>query len=86
MLLHQILQPEGWAKPRGYANGVAARGKQIFVAGQIGWDGECRSLREPQELSRLEIECCLSVFKIGRHGDVVVHDQPLAVYLSQAER
>ncbi len=42
MLLHQILQPEGWAKPRGYANGVAARGKQIFVAGQIGWDGECR--------------------------------------------
>ena len=42
MLLHQILQPEGWAKPRGYANGVAARGKQIFVAGQIGWDGEYR--------------------------------------------
>jgi enamine deaminase RidA (YjgF/YER057c/UK114 family) len=42
MLLHQILQPEGWAKPRGYANGVSARGRQIFVAGQIGWDGECR--------------------------------------------
>ena len=33
-----ILQPAGWARPRGYANGVAATGRQICVAGQIGWD------------------------------------------------
>jgi enamine deaminase RidA (YjgF/YER057c/UK114 family) len=38
----RALQPPGWAKPRGYANGVAARGEQIFVAGQIGWDADCR--------------------------------------------
>lgn len=38
----QILQPPGWAKPRGYSNGIAARGTQIFVAGQVGWDAECR--------------------------------------------
>ncbi|MBR0868838.1 RidA family protein [Bradyrhizobium tropiciagri] len=37
----EILQPDGWAKPAGYANGVAARGKQIFIAGQIGWNGQC---------------------------------------------
>ena len=37
----EILQPEGWAKPIGYANGMAARGKQIFIAGQIGWNGQC---------------------------------------------
>jgi enamine deaminase RidA (YjgF/YER057c/UK114 family) len=36
--LPQILQPEGWPRPRGYSNGMAARGLQIFVAGQIGWD------------------------------------------------
>lgn len=35
------LQPEGWAKPIGYANGMAARGKQLFIAGQIGWNGQC---------------------------------------------
>ncbi|HEY2294407.1 MAG TPA: RidA family protein [Thermoanaerobaculia bacterium] len=35
---HDILQPEGWAKPSGYANGVAARGRLVFVAGQIGWN------------------------------------------------
>ena len=38
--MHDILQPEGWANPVGYANGVAARGRQIFVGGQIGWDGQ----------------------------------------------
>jgi enamine deaminase RidA (YjgF/YER057c/UK114 family) len=38
----QVLQPEGWEKPRGYANGVAAEGRQVFVAGQIGWNAACR--------------------------------------------
>ena len=32
------LQPPGWPEPRGYANGIAAAGELIFVAGQIGWD------------------------------------------------
>jgi enamine deaminase RidA (YjgF/YER057c/UK114 family) len=40
--MHTILQPEGWAKPIGYANGVAASGRQIFVGGQIGWNGQCQ--------------------------------------------
>jgi enamine deaminase RidA (YjgF/YER057c/UK114 family) len=38
--MHTILQPEGWAKPVGYANGVAARGRTIFVGGQVGWTGQ----------------------------------------------
>jgi enamine deaminase RidA (YjgF/YER057c/UK114 family) len=38
----EILQPAGWARPRGYANGIAAEGRQVFVSGQIGWDGEQR--------------------------------------------
>ena len=38
----EILQPAGWARPRGYANGVAAEGRQVYVAGQIGWDAEQR--------------------------------------------
>jgi len=37
----QVLQPAGWAQPRGYANGVAATGRQVFVAGQIGWNERC---------------------------------------------
>jgi len=34
-----LLQPPGWAPPKGYANGVAARGTLVFVGGQIGWNG-----------------------------------------------
>jgi enamine deaminase RidA (YjgF/YER057c/UK114 family) len=36
--MKRTLLPAGWTQPRGYANGVAARGTQVFIAGQIGWD------------------------------------------------
>lgn len=36
----QLLQPPGWAAPKGYANGIAAKGTLIFVGGQIGWNGD----------------------------------------------
>jgi enamine deaminase RidA (YjgF/YER057c/UK114 family) len=36
----QVLQPPGWARPKGYANGVAVSGRQVYVAGMIGWDGQ----------------------------------------------
>ncbi|MBP0590651.1 RidA family protein [Paraburkholderia sp. LEh10] len=36
------LLPAGWVKPRGYANGVAANGTQVYIAGQIGWNEEAR--------------------------------------------
>lgn len=38
---HRILQPEGWVKPVGYANGIEARGRMVFVGGQIGWNARC---------------------------------------------
>ena len=34
----KVLQPPGWAAPRGYANGVAVSGTLVFVAGQVGWN------------------------------------------------
>lgn len=36
--MNQVLLPEGWPRPKGYSNGVAAEGRLVFVAGQIGWD------------------------------------------------
>ncbi len=41
-MIHEVLQPPGWARPSGYANGIAASGRLVFVAGQIGWDEQCR--------------------------------------------
>src|SRR5690606_13469368 len=37
-MVHQPVQPAGWPRPRGYANAMLARGRTIFISGQIGWD------------------------------------------------
>ena len=39
-MIRQILQPPGWPRPLGYANGIAAEGRQVFISGQIGWNAE----------------------------------------------
>jgi enamine deaminase RidA (YjgF/YER057c/UK114 family) len=38
--MRTLLQPPGWAAPKGYANGIAARGTLVFVGGQIGWNAQ----------------------------------------------
>ena len=40
--MQQILQPPGWTRPKGYANGIVATGRMVFVAGQVGWNAEER--------------------------------------------
>ena len=39
--MNKILQPAGWTTPRGYSNGIAARGTVVSIAGQIGWNAQC---------------------------------------------
>jgi len=36
----EFLQPPGWVRPIGYANGVAASGRMVFVSGMVGWDAQ----------------------------------------------
>jgi len=36
----EILQPPGWAKPKGYSNGIVAKGRMVFVSGQVGWNAQ----------------------------------------------
>ena len=38
----QILQPPSWARAKGFSNGIAAKGNLVFIAGQIGWTGDCQ--------------------------------------------
>ncbi|MBC5768116.1 RidA family protein [Ramlibacter albus] len=38
----RVLLPQGWAPPQGYANGVEAEGRMVFIAGQVGWDAQQR--------------------------------------------
>jgi enamine deaminase RidA (YjgF/YER057c/UK114 family) len=37
---HEAILPAGWPRPKGYANGVVAKGRTLFIAGMIGWDGQ----------------------------------------------
>jgi enamine deaminase RidA (YjgF/YER057c/UK114 family) len=37
---HQFLHPKSWKQPKGYANGIAAEGRLVFLAGQVGWNAE----------------------------------------------
>lgn len=39
--MHKILQPDNWVAPIGYSNGISARGRTIFIGGQIGWNEQC---------------------------------------------
>jgi enamine deaminase RidA (YjgF/YER057c/UK114 family) len=49
----QILLPPGWSRPHGYSNGIAADGRMVFVAGQIGWD---ESFKFPDESLAGQVE------------------------------
>jgi len=40
--MKQVIQPAGWPKPKGYANGIVATGRTLYVGGQVGWDTEFR--------------------------------------------
>lgn len=55
--MNETLQPEGWAAPRGYANGIAAeaaQGRLIFTAGQIGWNPETCQLETDDFVEQVE--------------------------------
>ena len=39
-MTNQAILPEGWPRPKGYANGVVAGGRSLFIAGMIGWDAQ----------------------------------------------
>ena len=82
--MFEFLQPEGWAKPVGYANGVAARGKTIYVGGQIGWNAqhqfECDDL--PGQV-RQTLENIVAVLKAG--GAEPYHITSLTWYLTDKD-
>jgi enamine deaminase RidA (YjgF/YER057c/UK114 family) len=65
----QILLPEGWPRPPGYSNGVIAEGRQIFIAGQVGWDaqGRFRSLHMADQVKQ-SLENILAILAQAKAG------------------
>jgi enamine deaminase RidA (YjgF/YER057c/UK114 family) len=70
----QAVLPEGWARPKGYANGVIAQGRMLFIAGMIGWDGDQRFHSDDfGEQARLALQNVADVLKAaGASGENIV--------------
>ena len=64
-----VLQPPDWPRPKGYANGVSVRGRQVFVAGMVGWDAECRFAGDDfAQQARQALENIVAVLREGGAG------------------
>lgn len=66
--VHQHLLPEGWASPRGYAHGVSARGRTLFLGGQIGWDSQERLQDGFVPQCRQALQNILALLEAGAAG------------------
>lgn len=66
---NKVIQPEGWVAPKGYANGIEARGRQIYVGGQIGWNAECKfETDDLVEQIRQALQNCVDVVRTAGGG------------------
>ena len=80
----QILQPPDWAKPKGFANGIAASGKLVFVAGQIGWTGEGKwEARDFAGQFKQALKNCIDV--VAQAGGTPQHIVRLTWYITSKQ-
>jgi len=80
----KILQPPGWSRPKGYANGIAARGTVVFVAGQVGWD-ESQTFRSDDLVEQLERALGNTLTILGEAGAGPEHVARMTWYVVSCE-
>jgi enamine deaminase RidA (YjgF/YER057c/UK114 family) len=80
----EVLQPQGWARPRGYSNGMVAQGRQIYVAGQVGWDGNGR-FASPRLADQVRQALMNIVAILAEAGGAPVHVVRLTWYVTSRE-
>ena len=80
----QFLQPPGWAKPKGFANGIAASGTLVFVAGQVGWTGEGKwEAKDFAGQFRQALKNCIDV--VAQAGGAPQHIVRLTWYITNKQ-
>ena len=82
--LIEVLQPRGWARPRGYSNGMVARGCQIYLAGQVGWDANGR-FASPRLADQVRQALLNIVAILAEAGATPEHVVRLTWYVTQRE-
>jgi enamine deaminase RidA (YjgF/YER057c/UK114 family) len=80
----QILQPPEWPRPRGYSHGIVASGRQVFIAGQIGWDahGRFASNRLADQVGQALANICAVLAQAGAGPEHIVR---LTWYITSRE-
>lgn len=82
----KAVQPDGWAPPRGYVNGMLAAGKTLYVAGQVGWDPKSQTPTFPKTFSEqfdLALSNVLAVISAG--GGTPQHLAKLTIYVTDKQ-
>lgn len=77
----RIIQPEGWPRPRGYSNGMAARGEILAIAGQIGWD-ETETIVSDDFVAQFRQALANVVATIAAAGGAPKHLISLTIYVT----
>jgi enamine deaminase RidA (YjgF/YER057c/UK114 family) len=70
----RLLQPPGWAVPRGYSNGIVAEGRQVYIAGQVGWNpqGQFVSLSLASQVKQALENICAVLAQAGGRPEHLV--------------
>jgi enamine deaminase RidA (YjgF/YER057c/UK114 family) len=76
----KILQPPNWPRPKGYANGVSARGRMIFTAGVVGWD-EGQNFNSPDMVEQFALALRNVLAILAEDGAGPMHIVRLTVYV-----
>jgi enamine deaminase RidA (YjgF/YER057c/UK114 family) len=80
----EVLHPQGWTRPRGYSNGMAASGRQIYLAGQVGWDANGRFV-SPRLADQVRQALLNIVAILAEAGAAPEHVVRLTWYVTQRE-
>ena len=81
-----FIQPAGWKRPSGYSNGVVASGKQLFVAGQIGWNPATCAFETDDFLKQFENTLANVVAVVRAAGGEPAHIARLTVYVTDKKK
>ena len=80
----QVLQPPGWARAKGFSNGIAAKGTLVFIAGQIGWTGEGKwEAKDFAGQFRQALKNCIDV--VAQAGGTPQHIVRLTWYITNKQ-
>lgn len=78
----QMVQPLGWARPRGFSNGVVAEGRMLFIAGQVGWDPRSSTPKFPKTFAEQFDQALGNVVEVLREAGGLPEDMVrLTIYV-----